>query len=170
MFPYDTRRIEIDIFVTDARSCEGYIDARVCVLVEPITEIEWPIPVARAEGLDLREGHITIWIKSLRGLRYCAQEVGWNLFDPIRAPYKFQEAVFVKAILGAVRIRDNASPVDAANTCLARMAELGSVVKKERITGATGTGLFQNDAAKSAEWVIRYKSSRQWRWKGRKTA
>ena len=170
MFPSDTLRIRIDVFLIGEQSSEGYRDARVCVLAEAISEIEWPVPVVRAEGLDLQEGHITIWIRSLRGLRFCAKEVGWNLFDPIKAPYKFERAVVVKAILGAVRIREDDSLVDAANTCLARMAELGSVVKKERIAPAKRIKLFGSDIEKTAEWVIRYRGSRQWRWKGRKTA
>ncbi|MCJ2099801.1 hypothetical protein [Methylobacterium sp. E-046] len=168
MFASDTLRIRIDVFLIDGGSHKGYSDARVCVLAESISEIEWPVPVVRAEGLDLQEGHITIWIRSLRGLRFCAKEVGWNLFDPIKAPYKFERAVVVKAILGAVRIPEDASLFDAANACLARMAELGSVVKKERMIPATGMRLFRDDIEKTAEWVIRYKSSRHWRWKGRK--
>lgn len=169
MFPDDTLRMRIDVFLNDGGSREGYSEAKVCVLAERITEVEWLVPVVRAEGLDLQEGHITIWIRSLRGLRSCVREVGWNLFDPIKAPYKFEQAVVVKAILGAVRIPADASLFDAANACLARMAELGSVLRKERIIPATGMRLFRNDIEKTAEWVIRYKSNRQWRWKGRKT-
>lgn len=170
MFFFETLCIRIDVFLMDKNPRKGHRDAKVRVLVESIPEDEWPVPVVHAEGVDLKEGHITIWIKSLRGLRFGAKQEGWSLFDPIKAPYEFQQAVIVKAILGALSIRADDSLVDAAHTCLARIAELGTVVRKEKLIPTSFLDLFEWDEDKTAEWVIRYKNGRRWKWKGRRTA
>ena len=162
------KALQINIEFEKLKPKSRYIESRVTVSISYARQRQKGVQVARAEGLDLLEGHITITIDNIDELRKKVKKNGKSYFCKLEEPYNLAKAITIKSIIGCVRTKHTADISEIADACVDSIAGLGQELSRALCPAAIPSMPGRDSGFPIVARTIRFREKCIWKWGRRK--